>query len=99
MALSFPATESRPHFDRVGFKVIGKRMYASYLAIENTADIFLSIEEQKAFCKIDQANIFPLPNKWGEKGATTFVLDKVDPEVVMEALRSAYNEVIRMKKK
>jgi len=43
-------------------------------------------------------NIYPVPNKWGEKGATTFELDTVPKEIVMEALLSAYNEVKKPKK-
>jgi len=93
MALSLPHTEQVPHFDRAGFKVIGKRMFASYLEKDNTSNIFLTPKEQKLFCKMDKKNIFPVPNKWGEKGATTFVLDHVDETVVMEALTSAYDEV------
>jgi hypothetical protein len=93
MALSHPHTEHGPHFDRVGFKVTGKRMFASYLEKDNTANIFLTPREQKLFCEMDDKNIYPVPNKWGEKGATTFVLDYVDEAVVMEALTSAYDEV------
>jgi hypothetical protein len=98
MALSFPGTGQTPHFERVGFKVIGKRMFASYLQKDNTANIFLTPEEQKVFCQIDHHNIYPVPNKWGEKGATTFALNRVAGDVVMEALLSAYNEVIKPKK-
>jgi hypothetical protein len=36
---------------------------------------------------------FRLPNKWGEKGATTFELNAVAREVVMEALLSASRKV------
>jgi hypothetical protein len=32
IALSFPGVETTPHFDRTGFKVMGKRMFATYLA-------------------------------------------------------------------
>ena len=46
---------------------------------------------------MDSVNIYPIPNKWGEKGATTFELNKVAKELVMEALLSAYNEVIKGK--
>jgi hypothetical protein len=98
MALSFPGSEQRPHFDRIGFKVIGKRMFASYLAENNTANIFLTRSEQAVFCEADATNIYPVPNKWGEKGITTFELDLVSKEVVMEALRSAFNEVLKPKK-
>jgi hypothetical protein len=43
-------------------------------------------------------NIYPVPNKWGDKGATTFELIRVSKGVVLEALLSAYNEVVRKKK-
>lgn len=94
MALSFPGTEQRPHFDRQGYRVAGKRMFASYLAADNTANIFLTPEEQALFCAMDSANIYPVPNKWGDKGATTFALDNVARELVFEALLSAYHAVV-----
>src|SRR5206468_12479841 len=99
MALSFSGTEQTVHFDRAGFKVIGKRMFATYLQKDNTANIFLTPKEQAVFCQMDSQNIYPVPNKWGEKGATTFELDCVAKESVMEALLSAYNEVIKSKRR
>jgi predicted DNA-binding protein (MmcQ/YjbR family) len=97
MALSLPGSEVTPHFERIGFKVVGKRMFATYLQKENTADIFLTSAEQAVFCQMDVKNIYPVPNKWGEKGATTFNLKEVPKEFVLEALLSAYNEVIKSK--
>jgi YjbR protein len=99
MALSFPGTEQIPHFERIGFKVTGKRMFATYLAENNTANIFFTPEEQRVFCKMNVANIYPVPNKWGDKGATTFVLSKLPKELIMEALLSAYKEVVASGKK
>jgi hypothetical protein len=90
MALQFEGTETVPHFERTGFKVIKRRMFATYGESDNTANIFLTPEEQKTFCRIDKKNIYPVPNKWGEKGATTFLLDHVEPSIVREALLSAY---------
>jgi hypothetical protein len=98
MALSFPGTEQKPHFERVGFKIIGKRMFATYLPKNNTANIFLTPQEQAIFCQMDTDNIYPVPNKWGEKGATTFDLNQVTKETIMEALLSAYNDVVKSKK-
>ncbi|MFN8259256.1 MAG: MmcQ/YjbR family DNA-binding protein [Bacteroidales bacterium] len=95
LALSFAGTTQKPHFERTGFSVIGKRMFATYLAKNNTANIFLSPKDQTIFCTMDNVNIYPVPNKWGEKGATTFELDKVPKEFVLEALLSAYNDVIK----
>jgi hypothetical protein len=94
VALEFPGTETAPHFDRVAYKVIKKRSFATYLDSDNTANIFLTPKEQKAFCRMDKQNIYPVPNKWGERGATTFILDHIDPSLVREALLSAYNEVV-----
>ena len=95
MALSFPGTEQVAHFERIGFKVSGKRMFATYLSENNTANIFLTPQEQDVFCQMDLQHIYPVPNKWGEKGAATFELNRVQKEFVMEALLSAYNEVLK----
>lgn len=97
LALSFPGTETCKHFDRIGLRITGKRMFATYLNKNHSANIFLTPKEQKVFCEIDE-RIYPVPNKWGEKGATTFELDTVERGIVMEALSSAYNEVLKPKK-
>src|ERR1700721_2965696 len=96
MALSFPGTEKVPHFERVGFKITGKRMFATYLRKDNTANIFLTPNEQAVFCQMEEG-IYPVPNKWGEKGATTFELNSVPQHIFMEALLSAYNKVMKSK--
>ena len=70
----------------------------TYLSKNNTANVFLTPGEQGIFCKMDSGNIYPVPNKWGEKGATTFELNKVPKGIIMEALLSAYNEVVDSKK-
>lgn len=93
MALSFAGTEQVPHFERIGFKVTGRRMFATYLEKDNTANVFLTPEEQAVFCEMD-AGIYPVPNKWGEKGATTINLDTVPKNIILEALLSAYRKVM-----
>ncbi len=98
LALSFTGTGQKPHFNRTGFNVTGKRMFATYLAEDNTANVFLTPAEQTIFCKMDAKNIYPVPNKWGENGATTFNLNKVPREFVQEALLSAYNDIVKPKK-
>lgn len=98
LALSFPGTMPTPHMERTGFKVAGKRMFTTYLAKNNSANIFLTKDEQAVFCEMDTANIYPVPNKWGEKGATTFELNHVAKEFLLEALLSAYNDAVAIKK-
>jgi len=74
-------------------------MFATYLEKNNTANIFLTPTEQSLFCKMDKKNIYPVPNKWGENGATTFELNTIAKGLVMEALLSAYNEIVKPKRK
>jgi len=99
LALSFPNTESVPHFERIGFKVTGRRMFCTYRDKDNTANAFLTPAEQSVFCQMDKKNIYPVPNKWGERGITTFELDRVDGNILQEALLSAYNEVLNTSRK
>jgi hypothetical protein len=68
MALSFPNTGQKPHFDRIAFKVIGKRVFATYFAEHNTANIFLSSSEQKRFAYWTK-RIFTLSQTNGAKMA------------------------------
>lgn len=65
IALSFPNTEQVKHFERIGFKVKGKRMFASYLAENNTANIFLTPEQQKFFCKKRRREYLPSTEQMG----------------------------------
>ncbi|WP_192346326.1 MmcQ/YjbR family DNA-binding protein [Algoriphagus sp. Y33] len=97
MALSLPGTERAPHFDRTAFKVTKRRIFASLHEKSNSANLALSLEEQSAFCEYEPEAIYPVPNKWGEKGWTTFELDKVSKEVLYEALTSAYSEITKHK--
>lgn len=66
MALSFPGTEQVPHFERIGFKVTGKRMFTTYLQKDNTANIFLTPKEQTVFCQMDK-DIYPVPNSASQR--------------------------------
>lgn len=98
MALTFPGTEEAPHFERCAFKVTGKRIFATMLEKDNVVNIVLKPEAQHDFCAMDEA-IYPVPNKWGLQGWTTFELKSVDAEVVRQALASAYSDVMQPKPK
>ncbi len=100
MALSFPGTEEQPHFDRRAFKVTGKRIFATLHEKSCTANLKLSPVDQSVFCLFDKKLIYPVPNKWGLQGWTTFQLKKVPNELMFDALNTAFNEVsISPKKK
>lgn len=99
LALSFPGTEPAPHFDRTAFKVVKKRIFASLHEKSLSVNLVLTLDEQRAFCEYDSQAIYPVPNKWGEKGWTTFDLQKVSKDVLLEALNSAYSDVIKQNRK
>lgn len=96
LALSFQGAISHPHFDRVAFKVEGRKIFATLKEESNSANILLSLPEQELFCAADKA-IYPIQNRWGSHGWTTFELTKLERAIVLEALRSAYEEVLKKK--
>ena len=95
LALSFPGTEDKPHFDRIAFKVIKKRIFATLLEPKQSVNIVLTPSAQSEFCALEEPGIYPVPNKWGEKGWTTFELENVPAEVVQAALELAYEAVLK----
>ncbi len=97
IALSFPGAEENPHFDRAAFKVIKKRIFATMLESSKTVNMKLTTKDQSAFCKLDKKSIYPVPNKWGESGWTTFEIAKAEREVILAALEAAYQDVLKPK--
>ncbi len=77
IALSFEGTEEKPHFNRTAFKVINKRIFATLLEENETANIFLSLSDQQIYCSFDKKSVYPVPNKFGLHGWTTFELPNV----------------------
>lgn len=99
IALSFPATEEKPHFERAAFKVMAKRIFATLHEESITANLKLSPSEQKAFSALDKKNVSPIDNAWGRQGWTTFNLRKIDPDLLKEAMHSAYRSALQPTKK
>jgi hypothetical protein len=99
IALSFDGTEQHPHFERIAFKLTGRRIFATLHEENESANIMLSKEEQAVYCSYDKSAVYPVPNKWGLKGATTFELKKVPVELISDALYTAYKTVLETKKK
>jgi hypothetical protein len=99
LALSFPGTEANPHFDRVAFKVTGKRIFATLHEKSGTANILLSPIDQSVFCNYGKKAVYPVPNKWGLRGCTTFELKNIPKDLMLDALDTAYQDVLKPKKK
>ncbi|ELR69017.1 hypothetical protein C900_05575 [Fulvivirga imtechensis AK7] len=97
LALSFPGTMEAPHFDRAAFKVINKRIFATMHEASSMVNIKLSPADQPVYCSFDDAAVYPVPNKWGQQGWTTFELKKIPEALALDALNTAYNDVFKKK--
>src|SRR5687768_9276939 len=98
LALSFPGTEENPHFERAAFKVTGKRIFATLHEESKTANLKLSLVDQSVFCDFGKKAVYPVPNKWGIQGWTTFELLKIPKKLMVDALETAHQEVFHKRK-
>ena len=89
LALSFEEAVELPHFEKASFRV-NKKIFATLDVKNKRACLMLSVIDQSAFSAFDPAIIYPVPNKWGQKGATFVELRKVRKDVLKDALTFAY---------
>lgn len=99
MALSFPGTVEKPHFDRMAFKVEGKRIFATLHEPSASGNIRLSAIDQAVFCSFDPRMVYRVPNKWGLQGWTTFELKDLPAALLLDALETAYKDALNAKPK
>jgi len=97
LALSFPDTEEKPHFDRISFKITGKRIFATMDKKGVSANVKLSPQDQKQFCSLGE-EIEPVPNKWGLQGWTTFRLPSTSDDIILAALETAHHDALLSRK-
>ncbi len=90
IALSLPGTEEYDHFGRPAFKITGKRTFATLWPAENRVMVKLSLIDQSVFNSFDPAIFYPVPNKWGLKGATFIELSKVRLDMLRDAMTTAW---------
>ena len=89
VALSLPDTSEGKHFAVADFRVGGK-IFATLAYKKEGYGVLLLTSEQQAGMIEDAPEIFlPVPNKWGERGATLVRLGKVTPDILEGALRTA----------
>lgn len=87
-ALSFKDACQKPHFDRIAF-TINNKIFATLSQKSQTINLMFDEPTQFIFCKPGSDIIFPVPNKWGLRGATTINLKKANKKLVMQAIQKA----------
>lgn len=92
LALSLPKAIEKPHFDRASFRVDAPRgkTIATLLEADASANVFLSVEEQEMLITAEPSIFSKVPNKWGDKGATTITLEKADETTALSALHMSW---------
>lgn len=88
LALALPEVRQAPHFDRQAFRT-PRRIFATLAADGLSVNLMLQPDQQALVVRNSKA-FSPVPNKWGEQGATTCVLAKVTAAVLAPALAAAH---------
>ena len=88
LALSLPQMIEKPHFERASFRVDAPRgkTVATLLEKDASANVFLTTEEQEMLIGAEPEIFSKVPNKWGDKGATTIALARIDQPTAQSAL-------------
>lgn len=89
LALAFEEVVELPHFDKTSFRV-NKKIFATVDMERNLVCLLLKPADQSVFCCYDKTVVYPVPNKWGLKGATFVELKKVRKEMLKDGLTVAY---------
>jgi len=90
IALSLPGTTQQDHFGKPAFKV--KRIFSTLWIPERRMMVSLSPIDQSVFHSFNPTIFYPVPNKWGLKGATLVELDKVREDMLRDALTLAWEK-------
>ena len=98
MALSLPGTVEQDHFGMPSFRV-NKKIFATLWINHNRMMVKLSPIDQSVFNSFDPSVFYPVPNKWGLKGATFVELVKVRPDMLQDALTLAWQSASSKKGK
>jgi len=91
IALSLPGAEEKDHFGMPSFRVKGK-IFSTMRVKEKLVIVGLSLIDQSVFNSFDPEVFYPVPNKWGLKGATFVNLDLVRQDMLLDALTLAWEK-------
>lgn len=89
LALSFPGTSARPHFDRTAFRTT-RKTFATLGADGRDVNVILDPDAQEGLVAEHPGAIQPVPGGWGRMGWTTVLLPKVDAALMKRILEDAF---------
>ncbi len=94
LLLALPGITEQAHFNKQAFRGLtpkGKpsKIFLTLWVEENRAVLMLDQEAQAELHALHPLIFFPVPNKWGEKGATFVELSKASSALFEQGLRTA----------
>jgi len=89
LAIALPEVEVAPHFEKISFRV-RKKIFATLDVANKRVCMKLSEVDQSVFSTKEKTIVYPVPNKWGKAGWTFFELSKVNKNLCLDALHTAY---------
>src|SRR6185503_10014735 len=89
LALSFEATEERPHFDRFAFRT-PRKTFATLAGDGSDINLAFDMGLQELYCEQVPEAFAPVPGGWGKMGFTRCDLKKVDKLTLESALKAAH---------
>jgi hypothetical protein len=98
LALALAEASAAPHFDRIAFRT-SKRIFATLGATGVDLNLMFDPGLQEFYCAQAPAAFAPLPNKWGQQGATRCELKRVDEATLAGALAAAHKLASTPKKR
>ena len=96
LAVYLEGTTEAPHFDRTAFKA--KRIYVdAWPPTAKRANFMFTPEQQEFKCMMAPEAFTPVPNAWGQRGATTAILSRLSLAELEDALRTAWSRAVSKK--
>lgn len=98
ICLAYEETTEEPHFEKTSFRV-KKKIFVTYGSKTDEACVLLRPDQQSVYCSIDSSVIYPVPNKWGLKGATFIRLKNIKISLLKDMVNTSYCNVAPVKLK
>ena len=91
LALSLPAAEELPHFDRASFRVRGK-IFATLPPGGELVVLMLPVLVKESVVQTDPEAHVPLPGAWERGGSTQLRIRSMDRQKLADLVRLAWRE-------
>jgi hypothetical protein len=90
IALGMTGATEGSHFGNADFRVGGRIFATLSLEREGYGVLLLTPDQQAGMVRDEPAVFSPVPGGWGRNGSTRVLLAKVAPDVLEDALRTAW---------